>query len=310
MSRFDILAIGELNADYIITGMEGPPELNKEVSAGGFKKGIGSSTAICAANMANLGLSVAFCGKTGDDEDGHYIVDELYKRGVDTGFCVVDKSTVTGATIGLNWGGDRALVTVLGAISELSLKDFDLSITKCARHIHVGAYFMQTALQGDLPRIFEEARKNGITTSLDAGWDMTGNWNANIRDTLKYTDFFIPNETEALNITGERVPEAAAEKLAEFCGSAVVKCGSKGAVLVSGGKRYFAETVKGVKVIDTTGAGDSFNAGFIYAYLHGFSPEKCLAYGNACGALAVSNVGGVNDGLTAEKAGELVAAVT
>jgi sugar/nucleoside kinase (ribokinase family) len=299
--KFDILALGELNVDLIITGLKEAPALNREITAGSFRKTLGSSTALCGANLAKLGLTVGFCGKTGDDENGRYVIRELQKRGIDTGFCKMDPSEETGVTLALNWNGDRALVTVPGTIATFSSADFDTAILRTARHIHVGSFFLQEALRGDLARIFKTARDYGITTSLDAGWDDTGTWDFGIREVLGFTDIFFPNETEALNITKKPAYREAGRELEKFCATVVIKRGKNGAYCVHGGRAYSTSACADVEVVDTTGAGDSFNAGFIYGFVRGFPPEQCLEYGNACGNISVGVIGGANADLGVEK---------
>ncbi|MDR2607873.1 MAG: carbohydrate kinase family protein [Treponema sp.] len=297
-TKFDVLAMGELNTDLIITGLKEAPSLNREIIAEGFKKTLGSSTALCAANLVKLGLTVAFCGKTGDDEDGRYVIRELENRGINTRYCTMAPSEETGVTLALNWGGDRALVTVLGTISTFCFADIDPAVLKSARHIHVGSFFLQTALRLDLARIFKTAHAYGVSTSLDAGWDDTGTWDFGIREVLSHTDIFFPSETEALSITGKSSCDDAAQELGKFCATAVVKCGKNGACCASGGKLFSTTAYSDIKVIDTTGAGDSFNAGFIYGFLRGFPAGQCLEYGNACGNISVGVVGGANADLS------------
>jgi ribokinase len=149
---------------------------------------------------------------------------------------------------------------------------------------------------------------------LDAGWDDSGNWDYGIYPVLEHTDIFFPNEAEALEITKAPSFERAAAKLAEFCGIAVVKRGPRGAYCLSGpgkGSRggeggAYAAAALDVEVVDTTGAGDAFNAGFIYAYLRGRSLGECLAYGNACGSLCVTAPGGANADLSPRRVEELI----
>lgn len=305
--RFDVLAIGELNADLIVTGLKQGPELNREILAESYKKTLGSSTAICACNIAKLGLNVAFCSKVGDDEMGNYVLGAIKRRNVDTSLCIVDPSVDTGVTLSLNWNGDRAMVTVLGVIAEFSLKDFDINIIKSARHIHVGSFFLQLAFQKDLPELFKTAHDWGITTSLDAGWDDSGNWDYGIRSVLEHTDIFFPNETEAMHITNTSTFEEAAAELEKICkNTVVIKRGKLGAYCLSGGKRYSVDVYDDVKVVDATGAGDSFNAGFLYAFSNKMSVRECLEYGNACGNISVATVGGTNADLNVEKVRELI----
>ena len=305
--NLDVLAIGELNADLILTGLKQGPVLNQEIIADSYKKTLGSSTALCAGNIARLGLSVAFCGKVGKDEMGSFVLDELKKRDIDTRFCISDSQVETGLTLVLNWHGDRAMVSVLGATNTFSAKDFDINIIKSAKHLHVGSFFLLSSLRKDLSDIFKKAHEWGISTSLDTGWDDSGNWDYDIRSVLKYTDIFFPNETEALHITGTSSFVDAAAELEKVCGGTVtIKRGKNGACCFSGGKRYAVDAMEDVKVVDTTGAGDSFNAGYIYAYIKGFSAAECLEFGNACGNICVSTVGGSNADLSVDKVFEMI----
>ena len=300
--KFDVLAIGELNADLIFTGLKQGPVLNNEILAENYKKTMGSSTALCACNIARIGLKVAFCGKVGDDEMGRFVIDELEKRAIDTGFCIIDPSVGTGVTLSLNWSGDRAMVTVMGAIETFTLEDFDLNILKTARHLHVGSFYLNSGLRKDLKNIFKKAHEWGISTSLDTGWDVKETWENDILGVLEHTDIFFPNETEAMHITRASAIEEAAAELEKLCRKTVaIKCGKKGALLLSGGKRYAIDAMDDVQVVDTTGAGDSFNAGFIYGYLNGLPLPACLEYGNACGNISVSAVGGTGADLDLEK---------
>ncbi|GHU17271.1 ribokinase [Spirochaetia bacterium] len=304
--NFDVLAIGELNVDLIFTGLKQAPALNREIAAEKYSRALGSSTALCGANLAKLGLGVAFCTKVGDDENGHYVVDELQKRGIDTTHCKIDPASETGVTLALNWNRDRALVTVMGTISTFSLADFDIEILRSARHIHVGSFFLQEALRKDLPLIFEKAHEWGITTSLDSGWDDTGVWDYGIKDTLKNTSLFFPNETEALHITGASSCEDAAKELSGLCKTIVIKRGNKGAYALSGNSWYSVDVMADIPVVDTTGAGDSFNAGFLYAFLKGLPLTRCIEYGNACGSISVMTIGGANADLNEDKVKALI----
>ena len=291
---YDVLAFGELNLDLLVTGLESMPVPGREVIAKGASLVLGSSTAICAAGMAQLGLKTAMCSLVGNDDFGKRAIGFLDEYGVDTQYVTVDGDTQTGLTISLSGPSDRALVTHFGAIAETTADYVDGDLLARTRHIHVGSYFLQEKLRPGLPRLFAEARARGVTTSLDAGWDDTGCWGYNLKDTLAYTDVFFPNESEAMAITGKATPESALVALAGMCGIAVVKCGKQGAWLRRGDESLFAESYAVTNVADTTGAGDSFNAGFLYAYLSGFGLMRCLRYGHACAAVSVTRIGGAS----------------
>lgn len=293
MEKLDVLAIGELNVDMIVTGMKCMPVIGREIIAENFSITLGSSTAICACGISKLGLKTAFAGKLGKDSFGEVVLEGLGQYGINLEHVIIDKNINTGVTISLSTDKDRALVTYLGSIDALTVEDIDLDLLKNVRHIHIGSYFLQSNLRPGIQKLFNMARKTGVTTSLDAGWDDTQNWDYGILEVLKNTDVFFPNEVEALSITKKETVEEALETLSNYCRTVVVKCGSKGAVAKSG-NTIIEKASYDVKVVDTTGAGDSFNAGFIYGFLNGLSLDKCMEYGNACGAVSVTRVGGAS----------------
>lgn len=291
MKKFDVLAIGELNVDLIMTGMKSMPVAGREIIAEGFDAVMGSSTAICACGIARLGLKTGFVGKTGRDGFGEVVQKGLKDYGISLDHVITDDKIRTGITISLSTAKDRALITYLGSIDSLTLGDIDFSLLDQTRHIHIGSFFLQSRLRPGIAELFSEAKKRGVTTSLDAGWDDTMNWDYGIFEVLGYTDIFFPNETEALNITKKENTQDALDMLAKYCSTAVVKCGPRGAIAKRGGSMVRKGTYD-LKPIDTTGAGDSFNAGFIYAFINGMSLEECMDYGNACGSISVTRIGG------------------
>lgn len=293
MREFDVLAIGELNADMIMTGMKDMPVVGRELIAKDCSVVLGSSTAICACGISRLGLKTGFVGVVGKDSFGEIVLKSLEQYGIDLRYVNVSEDVKTGITVSLSKENDRALVSYLGSVDYLTYDDIDLELLKYARHIHIGSYFLQNSLRPGIPDIFKAAKSYGTTTSLDAGWDDTENWDYGIWNALKYTDIFFPNEVEALNITRTETVEQAADMLSGYCDTVVVKCGNKGAVSKHGDSIIKRPTYD-LKAIDTTGAGDSFNAGYLYAFLNGFEQEKCLNYGNACGSISVTKIGGAS----------------
>jgi sugar/nucleoside kinase (ribokinase family) len=293
MKKYDVMAVGEINMDLVMSGLQSMPAEGREIIAEKFSLTLGSSTAICASWLSALGLKTGFAGKIGNDIFGDLSLNQLKKNGIDIINIIKDGTLQTGLTISLSKKNDRGLVTFLGAIEEFCVKDIDLSVIDNTRHVHVGSFFMQHKLRPGLPDFFKEARLKGVTTSLDAGWDDTGNWDYDLTETLKYTDIFFPNEIEALKITKQESIMKAVEILSKSAKQVVVKCSDKGALTKVKDKIIEIKSYK-VTPVDTTGAGDSFNAGFIYGFLNGFDVEKCMSYGNACGAICVTRTGGTS----------------
>jgi sugar/nucleoside kinase (ribokinase family) len=287
---FDVFVIGELNADLILRGDVTPAFGQVEKIIDDATLTIGSSSAIFACGAARLGLRVAFIGKAGDDEFGRFMLRELTQRGIDTSGVVIDSAMPTGLSVILSRPSDRAILTCLGSIAALRFDEIDLSLLTRARHLHLGSYYLLDALRPDVPRLFDEAKARGLTISIDTNYDPTEKWEGGLRETLQRVDVFLPNETELLSITREDSIEAGLDRLTEIP-TVAVKLGARGAVARRGLEIMQADSIP-VKVMDTTGAGDSFDAGFIYAYLAGLTLPQALRCACVCGSLSTRAAGG------------------
>ncbi len=296
----DILVVGELNADLILRGAVVPSFGQVEQIIDDATLTIGSSSAIFACGAARLGLRVAFIGKAGDDEFGRFMLRELQRRGIDTRGVVIDPHLSTGLSVILSRPTDRAILTHLGAIAALRFDEIDLSLLSHARHLHLGSYYLLDALRPDVPCLFDAARARGLTISIDTNYDPTERWAGGLREALRHVDVFLPNETELLAITHEDSIEAGLDRLADIP-IVAVKLGARGAMARRGSEIVRADSIP-VKVIDTTGAGDSFDAGFIYAYLAGQDLTQALRFACACGSLSTRAAGGTAAQATRDEA--------
>jgi ribokinase len=156
----------------------------------------------------------------------------------------------------------------------------------------MGSYFLQSALQPGLGELFRRARNHGSTTSLDTNWDPTNGWER-LGEILPPTDVFLPNENEALAISHEKEVEKAIRNLGGESRTIVVKLGDRGGMAYQSNE-FVAAPSLGVKVVDTVGAGDSFDAGFLCGYLNRWELQKSLRLACVCGALSTQNVGGTD----------------
>ncbi len=262
---------------------------------------IGGSGAIFACAAARLGLSTSFIGVVGDDVFGRFMLEALAGHGVDTEACVVDRDRPTGLSVILSRGDDRAILTAPGTIPALRGDLVDRDLLRSAGHLHVSSYFLQTELGPDLPKLFDEGRAAGATTSIDPNWDPAEEWDGGLLFLLPLTDYFFPNSAEARLITGVEDIDVAAEALAARGPVVAVKFGQGGGLVFSGGDVHRLEAVP-VEVVDTTGAGDSFDAGFLAGRLRGWSLERSLALAVACGSLSTRAAGGTGAQPTMEEA--------
>jgi sugar/nucleoside kinase (ribokinase family) len=285
-----VLVVGDVNIDIILTGLPNIPLAEQETFAQGFEIVVGGQAGTIARAMSRLGLAVTFVGKVGDDDYGRRAVNDLVQSGVDVSGVVVDSSLRTGVTVVLSTGQERAFATYLGSISQLRRTDVRLEFISSAHHLHVGSYYLQRALRSEILDLFQEAKRYGLTTSIDPGWDVSEEWGDDILEVLGYVDVLLPNEVEAMSITGTDVLEQALDVLASVAGTVVIKMGEKGCLAGNKKQTLYGPGFK-VPVVDVTSAGDIFNAGFLYGFLHGWSLKKSARFANACGAMSVSEVG-------------------
>jgi len=292
--RLDLLVLGDANPDLILTGDVRPAFGQVERLVDDARLTVGGSAAIAACAAARLGLSVGLCGVVGDDPFGRFMRDELVERGVDVRGLVTDPDHPTGVTVVLAGREDRAILTHPGTIGELTAERIDPQLLDAARHVHVGSFFLQPRLAEDLPSLFAGVRPRGGTTTLDPNWDPSESWDGGLRDVLAQTDVFLPNAVEARQISGHQELEAAVLVQAQQAAVVVAKAGAEGAVAAEGDRVTRVAARAREAIVDTTGSGDAFDAGFLASWLTGDGIERALAIGNACGALAARALGGVD----------------
>jgi sugar/nucleoside kinase (ribokinase family) len=294
---FAILVAGELNADAIVVGADLTPEFGQvETLAQDGTLTMGSSGAIFACGAARLGLATAYVGVVGDDAGGRFVLTELERRGVDTGACRVEEGRPTGLSVVISRGEDRAILTAVGAMDALDAGDVGDDLLARAEHLHVTSPALQPRLRAELPDLFARARAAGLTTSLDPGWDPAGEWDAALTDALAAVDVFLPNAAEAARITGAEDPEEALAALAGRVPTVAIKLGAEGAIAAAGSERARAAAPAigdAIAPVDTTGAGDSFAAGFLRARREGLPLADQLRVAVACGSLSTRALGGV-----------------
>jgi sugar/nucleoside kinase (ribokinase family) len=302
----DVVVVGELNADLILIGLPGLPALRELKLAKGMCFTLGSASAIFASNIARLGIKVGFVGKVGADEIGEFIVRSLQREGVDVSRIIRENATATGICVSLSFQGEYAQASYPGVRETFTSADVDMDFVLSARHLHLSSYYLQKGLTAGCPELFRKAKEEGLSTSLDPDTDPSGLWDKSICRVLEYVDVFLPNEREALEISGQTNLGSALREFGQRVKIVVIKRGDEGAVLK---KQHLTLTSRGfpVEVVDTTGAGDSFNAGFLFQYLQESSLETCVRWGNACGALSTRAMGGTTSFPTRDEVDQFLA---
>ncbi len=292
IKKYDVVVIGELNVDLILNKTDVFPELGKEILARQMNLVLGSSSAIFASNISCLGVRVAFIGKTGVDLFGDFVISSLQSKAVDTGGIVQSRSCSTGATVVINVNEDRAMITHPGAMETFSGNEVNWDIIRQSRHLHISSYFIQTSLQKNIGDIFRKAKQMGLTTSFDPQWDPAEKWEIDLDRMLPDIDLFFPNESEILKITQTSTIKDALQKIKPAGTAIVIKQGNQGSTIIQNSKAHSLPALLNEEVVDAIGAGDSFNAGFVYRFLQNQPLEYCHRFGNMIAAMSTTAAGG------------------
>jgi sugar/nucleoside kinase (ribokinase family) len=285
-----VLVIGELNVDFVLSGLAGPPRFGGEILAQDMRMVLGSASAIFASGVARLGHPVGFISKVGSDQLGQFCLQELEGNGISTNL-IQTSSLPTGATIVLSTKEDRALITNLGAIADLTYAEIPANAFQGYQHLHLSSYFLQSGLHPDFAKIAKDAKAAGLSVSFDPNSDPDQAWDAAIWDVIAFTDVLFLNEIEALALASSTTLKEAMSSLSARAACLVVKLGSRGAVAIRGAERVHCGAFP-IKVVDTTGAGDSFAAGFVHGMMHHCGLQESLQLANATGALSATQLGG------------------
>jgi sugar/nucleoside kinase (ribokinase family) len=291
--RFDVTLAGDANLDILLYGLSEnlPPE--QELLASGIAIRPGGSAAITAHNLAALGNSVGFITIAAGDDLGKLCQAELRQSGVDLSCSVALKQAQTGVTVLLQHEHRRHMFTYAGATFQLAYSDLDLNYLADARHFHMASYYLLRSLTPQIPQLFATLKEAGLTISLDPNDDPEQQWDRCILEALPFVDLLMPNEREACLLAGEPELDKAIAILRALVPLLVVKRGVNGATAYCGSQSWHV-AARPAQVVDAVGAGDSFNAGFLHAWLQGRSIEEALACGNLCGAWSTTASGGTS----------------
>jgi ribokinase len=284
----DVLVVGDANPDLILRGDVRPRFGQAEQLLTAADLVLGGSASITAAGLARLGVRTALLTAIGHDVFGDVTRRSITDRGVDLREVSRSADIPTGLSVILSEPGDKAILTLPGTIPTLLPSDLTEERLTGIRHLHVASLYLQPGLAAGLAEVFERAHGLGLTTSLDTNWDPAEKWES-IGDILVHTDVFLPNANELRAVTGVDDLDAAARSLGAT--TVVMKDGEHG------GRAWWpggGATTPGhvVEVVDTTGAGDSFNAGFLAARLQGADVEEALRWAVAAGSLSTRAAGG------------------
>ena len=290
--KYDILTVFDICADLVVDLGDTVPEFGqKEKYVDSFALEMGGSNCIFACQCAKLGLTTTGAGVIGGDIFGSMVAVTLQKSGVDISNIIAEDNIKTGLGLHLMRQGDRSILTYSGSIGAVKPGHITDELLQSAKHLHIGSYYLLDGIRDTLPDILRRAKNFGLTVSLDTNWDPSEMW-VLPDEILSCVDVVLPNRNEALLLTGCSDIDAAIEILAEKVRVVAVKLGAEGGIVCSDGKKIKLPAMT-VNVADTIGAGDSFDAGFIYGCINELSPEDCLRSGLYCGSMNTKKAGGI-----------------
>ena len=291
---YDILVFGDTCVDLILRDDDVVPQFGQvEKTVAGYELVMGGSCCIFAAQAAKLGLRVAIVGRVGADYFGKLIIDTLAQAGVDTRYIEARHQLRTGITAHLVQGDDRAMLTHMGSLNSLTVDDVTDEILASARHLHYGSLYLHTGLLPHWIDILARAKHHGLTVSLDTNWDPEERWNHDLERAYPHIDVLLPNEQEAMHLSGKPSYGEAITELRQRVPLLVVKRDIAGAVAWQGEQEFVQSVFEAKEGGDGIGAGDSFDAGFLTGWLQGLPLASCLSLACACGRGVAGGAGGV-----------------
>jgi sugar/nucleoside kinase (ribokinase family) len=289
-----IVCLGILVADVVGRPMRSIPDPGRLVLVDEMQLHTGGCAVNSASALALLGIPVEVIGKVGDDPFGDFVVNAMLARGIGTLGVQRDRQVGTSATmVMVDPEGERRFVHYIGANARLTLEDVDLDQIRSASILHVAGSLVLPGIDGEPTAwLLQEAHQAGVITALDIVWDATGRWMQVLKPCLPHLDYFVPSLPEAQAITGRQDPAGSAQALLdEGVQTVAIKMGAEGCLVANGQGETYRLPAYQVEVVDATGAGDAFAAGFLSGIWHSWPLEKTARFANAVGALCVTGLG-------------------
>jgi len=282
-----VLSTGRLYCDLLFRGLKAMPRLGEERFADDFAIVPGGGGFITAAHLVGLGRPAALLARLGEDPLAQSLLPALDRSGVELAFLERAADAGPQLTVAMVQDGERAFLSRRAGTARPATLPAALGDVRAA-HLHIAEF----ATLAEIPHLVTDAKHHDLTVSLDPSWDDALIRSPDLIALCNGVDIFLPNAAEARAIAASDDLDAAGRRLAQYFALVVIKDGGDGARLYQGQESLILPAAPCQGVLDTTGAGDAFNAGFLAARLRGTSPERALAEGIACGTLSVQSVGG------------------
>lgn len=293
MHACDVLILGDYFCDIIFTGLSAPPSLGTEIYGDALDLVPGGAF-ILAAGFHRLGVAVRWRARLGSDLFSRFIREEAEREGLDTSLFQYFDRPLRNVSASFSFVEDRGFISYSDTFPEAPVAE--LIAAQRPRWV------LNVPFNGSSEnlKLIELIHQHGGRVFTDCQYVTTTLDEPGLTDMLRAIDIFAPNQSEACQLTGEDDPQKAALLLAKYCPLVIIKCSHNGAIACTGSQTWHSPALP-VQVVDTTGAGDAFNVGFLTAHLRGEPLETCLRYGNICGGLSTTRPGGASAAPTLEQ---------
>lgn len=292
---YDVACVGILCADVLVKPVDRLPAKGKLGLIEQLQLRIGGCASNAAIDLAKIGLTSVMIGKIGDDGFGKFLQETLRQAGVATEGLSVDPSVQTSASVvAIGSDGERSILHCLGSNARFGFEDVNLELVKQANILFIAGTFLMPRFDGaGAEKLLQCAKAAGQVCCLDTAWDSTGQWLRKLEKTLPYLDWFLPSYEEAKALSGQTDPAASAEVFrAKGAQNIVIKLGKDGCYVKPAHEPgFYVPTYQEVAVIDTSGAGDAFCAGFLTGLVKGWDVRECARFANAVGTHCVMAIG-------------------
>lgn len=291
--QMDVLSLGIFVADMLGKPIDHFPEKGKLVLFDELEIHTGGCANNTAIALARLGVSVGAMGKIGNDRFGDLILHTLAENQVDTAGIQRDVNVNTSFTfVAIASDGERSFCHYIGANGELSEDDLNWDIIKTAKILHIAGALVMPRFDGQpMANVLQKAKTLGITTSLDTAWDATGKWLETLEPCLPFVDIFLPSLTEAQHLTGKSEVREISTFLRNYGISTIgLKMGERGSYVSTPEEELFVPAYP-VSIVDATGAGDAYVAGFLTGTVKGWDLKTTAELASATGAACVTAIG-------------------
>jgi ribokinase len=289
VSRFDVVGFGALNVDKLFK-VNRIAHAEEESFVQMHEEACGGSAANTVVGLARLGCKVGFIGKVGGDREGNLLVEDFRREGVDTSGIICAQYDESGTVMGfVDEAGQRALYIQSGVNDSIAPEEIRGEYVLGAPFVHLTSFVGEKSFQTQKQLV--ETLPEGVKISFDPGALYAQKGYASLEPIISRTHVVMPNAKELQLLTRKQTPkEGAAFLLDKGVDVVAVKLGGEGCYVTDGKENHTIPALK-VPVVDTTGAGDAFNAGFLYGLLNGKALQECGRIGNFVASRCVTKLG-------------------